>query len=1259
MPLSPVVHEPQARRWGYGWLGKEEPGAAGVLHRRPPAPKSITYDPLDLSAQHGREQVHQPLIPSSVLSSSPDPALTAFAQLGLFRLKASRCLISLFDRDNQHIVAEAQGHSKQQWIVGVAVPRTESICEHVILGRGTAVDLPVSVMPDIRSDSRFCTIEDKSKRFYAGVPIRTPLGINIGVFCVFDDVPRPHKMDDEEIRFMQDLSQTIMNYLESKRSNQVLRREKSMVRGLGSFVEGKTSLSLGDPSAGGHASPPSPSLGSINTLRQSVDQVFSKASNIIRQALEVEGVLFLDATVRSFGGLVGHEMSSPAVLGKASSDEGSSDEGAESTVFGGAGEDSVCSVLGFSTSQGSSINGSTVPSEYTELKEAFLQRLLRRYPHGKILSFEADGSAQSDQSSSELDDAGSALGGSYTLEVDGNNETTLTSTPVPHVQRTPARSRLDAADTIIKMFPAARSVAIVPLWDAQRSRWFAGGFFWSTTKTRIFTVEQEINYLRVFGLTAMAEVARLSTKVADRTKMDILGSISHELRSPLHGVVGAVELLRQTKLDDYQGNIARTIQTSGRTLLDTIDHLLDHSKLSYFPKSTKSDKKMAALAVAQSTQATETISSSIAPAKAILPPIQLDSLIEEIVETTLAGHSFGFNKTSTHYVQSPTSPDGTGTNKRLQTGSSNRGSRASGNAGGVQVLLDIQAAPSWCFSAHPGAIRRIVMNLLGNSLKFTESGHIRVHARPESRESDSSSARVVIAVEDTGKGMSEDYLRNHLFTPFSQEDHFAPGTGLGLSLVRKMTSALGGNIKVSSRIDMGTNITVALPLPFANGADRSGGGEEDQFKERCLDLRGKRVLITGPKNTTRANLIQAHDEETETEIAQRGIFEAVCRDWLAMEVLTGPEAGSGPPDFVIYCGCILPDNIDTCPHLIFNSSPPPFTFASSTSRTPDVISAPIGPRKLALAFSNSRSRWLASSQRSNHDWQPNGTAMSDGRQDIMEWAPSPFSAPAARTNSSMPALQPSIGSPTRDEGTDPELPIIVVDDNAVNLKILTAFMNKLGLPFVTATNGRETLDIYEANPTGFRCVLTDISMPVMDGLESTQRLRRMERERSLKSVPVIALTGLSGEGVERDAYASGVDLVLTKPVGMEKLARALGKSREQDHLGISLDTKYSVGGARGIPRCCRRLPGGPSRSPGWAPNYLPSLNTTRTPRTITMTKVTAKAPRTCAQTPTAPSNLSSSEAAMAADPTWCSIWMARAKMKLKPDYNTYPQWKVT
>lgn len=116
-----------------------------------------------------------------------------------------------------------------------------------------------------------------------------------------------------------------------------------------------------------------------------------------------------------------------------------------------------------------------------------------------------------------------------------------------------------------RMFPGARSVAIVPTWDSHKSRWFAGGFVW-TKSARVFT-SGDLSYLKAFGSAVMAEVARMEVLRESKAKEDVLGSLSHEIRSPLHGIILGVELLHDSVITGLQLDILHTIETCGRTLL--------------------------------------------------------------------------------------------------------------------------------------------------------------------------------------------------------------------------------------------------------------------------------------------------------------------------------------------------------------------------------------------------------------------------------------------------------------------------------------------------------------------------------------------------------------------------------------------------------------------------------------------------------------------------------------------------------------------
>lgn len=296
-------------------------------------------------------------------------------------------------------------------------------------------------------------------------------------------------------------------------------------------------------------------------------QAFSRAANIVRESVEVQGALFLDASVGSFGGLVEARRSRDSTDSNGwRSTASSSNDDLSREARGRSTAEPVthCDVFGYSTSGGSSIDGTASVPKHTMVPERMLKSLLRRYPAGKIFNFDMDGLLLSGASDSE----------------DGRFVPRPREKPSPGPEPKskkkkdrPFSSLEGQAQAITTLFPGARSVALIPLWDHIKERWFAGGFIWTTSKDRIFTSEGELSYLRAYAATIMGEVHRLNALNSDKIKGDFLSSLSHELRSPLHGVIAAVDLLHGTTLDVFQGDAIHIVETSGRTLLDTLDHV--------------------------------------------------------------------------------------------------------------------------------------------------------------------------------------------------------------------------------------------------------------------------------------------------------------------------------------------------------------------------------------------------------------------------------------------------------------------------------------------------------------------------------------------------------------------------------------------------------------------------------------------------------------------------------------------------------------
>jgi CheY-like chemotaxis protein len=150
---------------------------------------------------------------------------------------------------------------------------------------------------------------------------------------------------------------------------------------------------------------------------------------------------------------------------------------------------------------------------------------------------------------------------------------------------------------------------------------------------------------------------------------------------------------------------------------------------------------------------------------------------------------------------------------------------------------------------------------------------------------------------------------------------------------------------------------------------------------------------------------------------------------------------------------------------------------------------------------------------------------------------------------STPSLQPLVVPAPQPSTAAAPLHALLVDDNKINRQLLVMFMKKHKFSYTEAEDGQEALDAYKASclpgphsdapSRRFDVVLMDISMPVMDGMESTRRIREFEKENGLTKSNVIALTGLASAQAQQEAEASGIDVFMPKPVKFAELKKLL------------------------------------------------------------------------------------------------------------------------
>ncbi|KAL4995058.1 hypothetical protein BDV10DRAFT_175544 [Aspergillus recurvatus] len=1169
-----------------------------------------------------------------VPAPSSDHALTFFAQLGAMRLGAQRAIISLFGPTDQYILAEGTGSPDDELRLGCCVlPRENGICTEITNPPSERPDTTIFrngalIIPELEEDEntkRYAVPKQLfAARFYAGVPIITPRGQTIGSYGVLDSQPRPSGVDEPTINFMKDMAATIMRYLDMMHLKHENAQARKMIVGLGSFVEGKSTLRdswlesneqhaarcrLGDEIVEGsldkqqqdlqeardnarsqlpyrparddtsaadndrpdarpsenkrkdsysrgkaifRSEPSGDNLPDDDGVQRALQEIFSRAANLIRESISVEGVVFLDARVESFGGLVGYEYREDREARSESETTTSSEESPDSGLEDGA---MTCRTLGSSTSHFSTINadprsGSKARGEHEyALRESLLKTMMNRYPRGKIFSYNNDGSLS--------DESGSSV-----------STNTLKSVSTKD-SRGRKRSHRQDADDLHQVLHRPRSIIFLPLWDSHKSRWLSGVLVWTNMPQRVFTAETELAYLRAFANSVMAAVYKLDIEMANKAKTNLVSNISHELRSPLHGILGTADLLSDTALNALQYGMVHVVEACGRTLLDTINHLLDFTYIDKFRKGRDSKHKHAKKSET-SGQRSDTLQRNPSnSSENTNADVQLDAVLEEVVESIFAGHTF--------YHQA----------RRRGGGSKVRVVSAKQ----VTIIFDIQEADEWRFYTQAGCWRRIMLNIFSNALKYTHRGFVYIglkvaEAEAPRRESNDSSESVpdakytvTLTVKDTGQGIGAAFLRNGLFIPFSQEDALAPGSGLGLSIVRKALASLHGTIELSSEKDKGTEVTIQVPMSLVPATSDESSSTTAAYRSIRKKAQGKTLGLVG----FGSSLTSERDATLSNSLTR------LCEDWfhLNVERLTLNDDPPAACDFYLMVHTDLDDpdaegnqvlNLDkpskVSPLIVICQSPEAAhtMYARSMSRRPkdivEFISQPCGPRKLAKTMElclkrmegqelneHEETRWVELPESSHlpldigprdaPDERMKVSKRPAGEQDIEQHSRKPINEPTSRQNET----ETESAGTVLDEIIDNDPPsVLLVEDNPINLDILVAYAKKEGWSSATAQNGLEAFEKFQEHPGKFALVIIDISMPVMNGFEASQRIRQFERKYfdahpelkpSWHPTTIAALTGLDSKDAQHEAFASGINVFLTKPISRAKVRTLL------------------------------------------------------------------------------------------------------------------------
>jgi signal transduction histidine kinase/ActR/RegA family two-component response regulator len=696
-----------------------------------------------------------------------------------------------------------------------------------------------------------------------------------------------------------------------------------------------------------------------------------------------------------------------------------------------------------------------------------------------------------------------------------------------------SKSTVDQEDesNILSFLPEARYILFLPLWHFQRECWFAVMVGWVTDPSQAMDIK-DLHLLTAFGNSVVTEITYSEAETMSRIKSDFISSISHELRSPLHGILATSELIREYTSDTSFISMVDMIQCSGTTLLHTLNNLLDHAKINNFTISSRK-------------QGTKIVGYEAEKDEMGLALVDLSRLVEEVVETVILGHT-SMAATQNLFPRENNSSD-------ISTSSPEQDIIHQT----VLVTLDIEKRSEWLLKVDPGAWNRIIMNLFGNALKYTKAGFIEVSLKlvPSSDIDGASHGQISFSVRDSGIGMSPEYLKYHLFKPFSQENSTSQGTGLGLSIVQQLTHNLGGKVEVRSQKGVGTVINVLVPFSTHTTGVKSPMTTNQEPQIDYLFQQSKRLCIIFPDL----------DRDFHGFLSETGLRAAYHRSEVLCETLkktaeehfgmtvTSVKAGEPIPksDIYFYDSQTLHDvmehdqvnlineKLSEIPSLIvLFPGAGPIMIPENLPGTVIPLRHPLGPRKLATVFRRAL--------------DGNNVLISSDLVKVSELnLPRTVDYKAAkklqiRQNSYFPLFEEtkSEQSPSTLQNSRP-LHLLLVDDNGINLKLLVSLMKKLNHTFETASNGMEAVLLYQTSlqqeSNFFDFVFMDISMPVMDGFEATRRIRKLEREGGFSHCEIVALTGLGSEAAQQEAVDCGIDLFLRKPVKLVQIKELLNQ----------------------------------------------------------------------------------------------------------------------
>jgi PAS domain S-box-containing protein len=440
-------------------------------------------------------------------------------------------------------------------------------------------------------------------------------------------------------------------------------------------------------------------------------------------------------------------------------------------------------------------------------------------------------------------------------------------------------------------------------------------------------------------------------------------------------------------------------------------------------------------------------------------------------------------------------------------------------AKGIELIVQCAAAVPRIVKGDASRLRQILTNLLGNSIKFTETGHVELKVFCTEQSSDR--VRLRCTVQDTGIGIEPAAIEG-LFTPFTQADASTTrrfgGTGLGLSIARRFVELMGGEIGVSSTVTVGSIFWIEMPLRIAHDIDG------------MLSERGLRILVA----------------DSSGDVPERLLGMARALGWSPQVAETGEQ--------------LITALRTTQPHT-----------------WPDVLIV-----ELHLDDMDAHQLIARLEKECAHGELPPVIVVADLMQSYMEQelrmramdvllvrpltSSALFNAVNAVVSKQPDSLERVLQSTNFDELHAQWLAgvhVLVVDDSDINLEVAQRILEKQGATVTTCSDGLAALQHVRVHHGVLDVVLMDVQMPTLDGNEATRRIRG---ELQLKTLPIVALTAGALVGERQRALEAGMNDFISKPFDPQALIRKVRRlvegARGEPIAMVILDTEPTSNATR-------------------------------------------------------------------------------------------------